>query len=148
MNRTVSKTVVPPGTVGSNPTLSVLSLPDGLPGVGYRTEVLASGRIWERCESGRIGTPGERVFTMWTVGSNPTLSVKCRGESRTRNEEGGNPFVPQLFSGAVAQLGERQNRNLEVGGSIPLCSIREAGNDMNRRTWHLGIQNVERLRSC
>ncbi len=81
MNRTVSKTkyVVPPGTVGSNPTLSVLSLPDGLPGVGYRTEVLASGRIWERCESGRIGTPGERVFTMWTVGSNPTLSVEYRG---------------------------------------------------------------------
>lgn len=30
--------------------------------------------------------------------------------------------------GAVAQLGERQNRNLEVGGSIPLCSTRKAGN--------------------
>jgi hypothetical protein len=29
------------------------------------------------------------------------------------------------FSGAVAQLGERQNRTLEAGGSIPLCSTKE-----------------------
>ena len=36
--------------------------------------------------------------------------------------------------GAVAQLGERQNRNLEVGGSIPLCSTREAGAAVNRRS--------------
>ncbi len=27
-------------------------------------------------------------------------------------------------SGAVAQLGERQNRTLEVGGSTPLCSTK------------------------
>ena len=27
-------------------------------------------------------------------------------------------------NGALAQLGERQVRNLEVEGSIPLCSIR------------------------
>ncbi len=27
-----------------------------------------------------------------------------------------------LCNGAVAQLGERQNRTLEVGGSTPLCS--------------------------
>ena len=30
-------------------------------------------------------------------------------------------------AGAVAQLGERQNRTLEAGGSIPLCST----NDFN-----------------
>ena len=40
-----------------------------------------------------------------TVGSNPTLSVLF------------------IVLGAVAQLGERQTRKLEVGGSIPLCSI-------------------------
>ena len=28
-------------------------------------------------------------------------------------------------NGAVAQLGERQNRTLEAGGSIPLCSTNE-----------------------
>jgi hypothetical protein len=27
-----------------------------------------------------------------------------------------------IRNGAVAQLGERQNRTLEVGGSTPLCS--------------------------
>ena len=37
-------------------------------------------------------------------------------------------------NGAVAQLGERQNRTLEAGGSIPLCSTRksERGDPMNR----------------
>ena len=30
-----------------------------------------------------------------------------------------------LSHGAVAQLGERQNRTLEAGGSIPLCSTNE-----------------------
>ncbi len=34
--------------------------------------------------------------------------------------EGGRSAV--LSDGAVAQLGERQNRTLEAGGSIPLCS--------------------------
>ena len=29
-----------------------------------------------------------------------------------------------LLRGAVAQLGERQNRTLEVGGSTPLCSTK------------------------
>ena len=29
----------------------------------------------ERCQSGRLGTPGERVYPQGTVGSNPTLSV-------------------------------------------------------------------------
>jgi hypothetical protein len=32
-----------------------------------------------------------------------------------------------VVNGAVAQLGERQNRTLEVGGSTPLCST----NDLN-----------------
>ena len=38
---------------------------------------------------------------------------------------GSNPTLSVLFIvlGAVAQLGERQTRKLEVGGSIPLCSI-------------------------
>jgi hypothetical protein len=31
-------------------------------------------------------------------------------------------------NGAVAQLGERQNRTLEVGGSNPLCSTKEGVN--------------------
>jgi hypothetical protein len=30
-------------------------------------------------------------------------------------------------NGAVAQLGERQNRTLEVGGSTPLCSTKKKG---------------------
>ena len=30
-----------------------------------------------------------------------------------------------LNNGAVAQLGERQNRTLEVGGSTPLCSTKK-----------------------
>ena len=30
-----------------------------------------------------------------------------------------------LRNGAVAQLGERQNRTLEVGGSTPLCSTKK-----------------------
>ena len=30
-----------------------------------------------------------------------------------------------LSDGAVAQLGERQNRTLEVGGSTPLCSTKD-----------------------
>ena len=30
-------------------------------------------------------------------------------------------------NGAVAQLGERQNRTLEAGGSIPLCSTNKKG---------------------
>ena len=29
----------------------------------------------ERCQSGRLGTPGERVYPKGTVGSNPTLSA-------------------------------------------------------------------------
>ena len=29
-----------------------------------------------------------------------------------------------IKNGAVAQLGERQNRTLEVGGSTPLCSTK------------------------
>lgn len=86
------------------------------------------------------------MFTMWTVGSNPTLSVELRA-TRIRNEGvvdmpdpwmvPSGPFVlvwslcpARSFHhsfGAVAQLGERQNRNLEVGGSIPLCSTRKAG---------------------
>ncbi len=38
-------------------------------------------------------------------------------------------FTDTFFAkiGAVAQLGERQNRTLEVGGSTPLCST----NDFN-----------------
>ena len=40
-----------------------------------------------------------------TVGSNPTLSA-----------------IQLNPDGAVAQLGERQVRNLEVVGSIPICS--------------------------
>lgn len=101
-------------------------------------------KTWERCESGRIGTPGERVFTMWTVGSNPTLSVEIRetgpGTKGAADVSGqawtcyhARTFCPgpaRSFHnsfGAVAQLGERQNRNLEVGGSIPLCSTRKAG---------------------
>ena len=38
---------------------------------------------------------------------------------------GSNPTLSVLFIvlGAVAQLGERQTRKLEGGGSIPLCSI-------------------------
>ena len=32
--------------------------------------------------------------------------------------------------GAVAQLGERQNRTLEVGGSSPLCSTSHFSGDM------------------
>ena len=83
-NRTVSKTVVPPGTVGSNPTLSV--------GYEYIVKSRECVNVWffslftlncflERCESGLIGTPGKRVSTMWTVGSNPTLSVKESFES-------------------------------------------------------------------
>ena len=31
-----------------------------------------------------------------------------------------------LRVGAVAQLGERQNRTLEVGGSTPLCSTNDS----------------------
>ncbi len=31
-----------------------------------------------------------------------------------------------LSDGAVAQLGERQNRTLEAGGSIPLCSTKNS----------------------
>jgi hypothetical protein len=34
-----------------------------------------------------------------------------------------------LFDGAVAQLGERQNRTLEAGGSIPLCSTKNEKGD-------------------
>ncbi len=67
---------------------------------------------------------------MWTVGSNPTLSVEYRGNPDPERR-GRRSFRSTVVLGAVAQLGERQNRNLEVGGSIPLCSIREAGNDMN-----------------
>ena len=41
--------------------------------------------------------------------------------------EGSNPSLSAIFNladlrGAVAQLGERQVRNLEVVGSIPICS--------------------------
>ena len=36
-----------------------------------------------------------------------------------------NGTTNQVEFGAVAQLGERQNRTLEVGGSIPLCSIKQ-----------------------
>ena len=78
------------------------------------------------------------MFTMWTVGSNPTLSVENR-ENGTGTKGAPDmtwsdlanpvrPFGAALRStkfGAVAQLGERQNRNLEVGGSIPLCSTRD-----------------------
>ena len=80
------------------------------------------------------------MFTMWTVGSNPTLSVELRGNPDRERRGGGHArlcmvppgaLVPaRSFHhsfGAVAQLGERQNRNLEVGGSIPLCSTRKAG---------------------
>ncbi len=42
-----------------------------------------------------------------------------------------------LSNGAVAQLGERQNRTLEVGGSTPLCST----NDYKR----LGIYGLPNL---
>ena len=73
LNRTVSKTVVPPGTVGSNPTLSVIESP----------------------EYGVLSGPHETT----------------------------QPRLGAGYSGAVAQLGERQNRTLEASGSIPLCSI-------------------------
>ena len=52
----------------------------------------------------------------------------CR---RTGSMAGGRSTV--LRYGAVAQLGERQNRTLEVGGSTPLCSTNDfKGLDMGR----------------
>ena len=48
------------------------------------------------------------------MGSNPSLSAIV--------------FAVRLLSlGAVAQLGERQVRNLEVVGSIPICSTKFTG---------------------
>jgi hypothetical protein len=44
-------------------------------------------------------------------------------------------------AGAVAQLGERQNRTLEAGGSIPLCST----NDFNGLYEHGGAPWVKTL---
>lgn len=111
------------------------------------------------------------MFTMWTVGSNPTLSVESRGDPElerrggrtkaTRNEgtediAGPAWSCPDLLSspfqsfhhsfGAVAQLGERQNRNLEVGGSIPLCSTRKAGRQSVSSPSR--FTGLVRLRSC
>ena len=34
-------------------------------------------------------------------------------------------------NGAVAQLGERHVRNVQVGGSIPLCSTKRKGANSN-----------------
>ena len=44
-----------------------------------------------------------------------------------------------LISGAVAQLGERQNRTLEVVGSNPICSTKEIGNGEWRERRHFLI---------
>jgi hypothetical protein len=47
-----------------------------------------------------------------------------------RKASGGGPYALCVFlrMGAVAQLGERQNRTLEVAGSIPVCSTKEGVN--------------------
>ncbi len=37
-----------------------------------------------------------------------------------------------VVDGAVAQLGERQNRTLEAAGSIPVCSTKKKGVNSNR----------------
>ena|GEM_PF-1746790 len=84
-----------------------------------------------------------------TVGSNPTLSAISRNNAdfagfaagemaewskvhdwkscvERTSTEGSNPSLSAIYffklRGAVAQLGERQVRNLEVVGSIPICS--------------------------
>ena len=77
------------------------------------------------------------VAIMVTEGSNPSLSAIVRFWRGDRVVEGARleivcrvtPYrgfeslpLRHFFAGAVAQLGERQVRNLEVVGSIPICS--------------------------
>ena len=112
--------------VRQSKTLSTLA--KGTNCCGHIGGIRVCDNTWERCESGRIGTPGERVFTMWTVGSNPTLSVKRRGnpvkERRGRCTRMARPvpawwhmdqqglFVPRMFfwgSSSVGRAPESQS---------------------------------------
>lgn len=106
LNRTVSKTVVPSGTVGSNPTLSVL-------------------QPAERNHGGRL--PATKIASDLDLGEVRERSNRHAWRACVHHVDRGFESHPLRYFGAVAQLGERQNRNLEVGGSIPLCSTRKAG---------------------
>ena len=53
----------------------------------------------------------------------------CAMPALRKVSEGGRSAV--LKNGAVAQLGERQNRTLEAAGSIPVCSTKREGANSN-----------------
>ena len=55
-----------------------------------------------------------------------------------------NDLPPDLY-GALAQLGERQVRNLEVEGSIPLCSIKKDVRYFSDILFFLKLQVVQTL---
>src|SRR3989441_9132502 len=56
----------------------------GLSGRVVRQVYWFPAHIPEGCQSGRLGTPGERVYPLGTVGSNPTPSAMTAEQSQTR----------------------------------------------------------------
>jgi hypothetical protein len=111
-NGAVSKTVVPlSGTEGSNPSLSAPIL-----SFGEVSELLKESRWQSGCRTSEKPCSGEVSEWLKEHAWKACVGTPYRGfESRPLRQEN---------CGAVAQLGERYVRNVQVVGSNPIGSTR------------------------
>ena len=140
---------------------------DGIrhPGGPELNEVAVAARPWQ----GNITFPGTIAAQMHDGWKEPLTPGRCplynrlpksRGFSSVGRAPqwhcGGHGFkshklhsdTPTDRHGAVAQLGERHNRTVEVGGSSPPSSTRPDSTKNARTETHIGAVSLARPRQC